>query len=166
MSVSPPCRAATFALIVIDADDIMAHLSEANSGYKTDIARTDDSDLNLFWHSLMGALSFWEVSLDSRVFCLAFRVPSDEKLRTGVIWMFRRCPDRVRLEGMAPRMADDGPGTGTPHAPLGGLSTSGSETTLAEALTTLRKRKWVLILAVLLGFAIWLLEGFLSAPPL
>ncbi|RXH56009.1 GumC family protein [Granulicella sibirica] len=50
-------------------------------------------------------------------------------------------------------MADDGPGTGTPHAPLGGLSTSGSETTLAEALTTLRKRKWVLILAVLIGFA-------------
>ena len=54
-------------------------------------------------------------------------------------------------------MADEVPSTGTPHAPTGGFSSTGSETSLSEALTTLRKRKWVLVLAVILGFSygIW-----------
>jgi succinoglycan biosynthesis transport protein ExoP len=43
--------------------------------------------------------------------------------------------------------------TGVPHTPAGGFATAAAETTLSDALMTLRKRKWVLVVAVILGMA-------------
>src|SRR6202044_1787772 len=45
------------------------------------------------------------------------------------------------------------PVTGVPETNLSGFSTTVTDTTLSEALIVLRKRRWVLIIAVLLGLA-------------
>jgi succinoglycan biosynthesis transport protein ExoP len=45
------------------------------------------------------------------------------------------------------------PGVGTPENDISGFSAAVADTTLSEALITLRKRRWVLITAVLLGLA-------------
>ena len=42
---------------------------------------------------------------------------------------------------------------GVPDATQSGFSTTVTDTTLSEALIVLRKRRWVLIIAVLLGLA-------------
>ena len=55
---------------------------------------------------------------------------------------------------MAPHTTDTTSPTGIPHAPGASFSTTSSETSLSDALVTLRKRKWVLVLAVLLGVAV------------
>src|ERR1700751_720588 len=45
------------------------------------------------------------------------------------------------------------PATGLPETNQSGFSTTVTDTTLSEALIVLRKRRWVLIIAVLLGLA-------------
>src|ERR1700744_5713553 len=45
------------------------------------------------------------------------------------------------------------PVTGVPETNQSGFSTTVTDTTLSEALIVLRKRRWVLIIAVLLGLA-------------
>src|SRR3984885_3029729 len=45
------------------------------------------------------------------------------------------------------------PLVGVPETNLSGFSTTVTDTTLSEALIVLRKRRWVLIIAVLLGLA-------------
>ncbi len=52
------------------------------------------------------------------------------------------------------------PVTGAPETPQAGFSATVTDTTLSEALITLRKRRWILIIAVLLGllYGIWKAE--------
>ena len=57
-----------------------------------------------------------------------------------------------RLEGMGPENTQSPPTAGARTA-AGRVCYDGTDTSLSEALTTLRKRRWVLILAVLLGLA-------------
>ena len=69
-------------LVVIDTDNVVSHLSKANSGYETNIARPDDGDLYLFWHSLMSTLSFWRVSFESKgISCIL----NDRKLKRRLL---------------------------------------------------------------------------------
>lgn len=57
---------------------------------------------------------------------------------------------------MAPHTTENPSPTGVPHAPGASFSTANTETSLSEALLTLRKRKWVLILAFILGVVLGL----------
>lgn len=63
-----------------------------------------------------------------------------------------------RLDRMALQNAQ-APATGAPEPPPMGFSTTVTDTTMSEAIITLRKRRWVIIIAVLLG----LLYGIYSA---
>jgi succinoglycan biosynthesis transport protein ExoP len=54
---------------------------------------------------------------------------------------------------MAPQTIDNASATGVSTAPASSFSATGSDTSLSDAILTLRKRKWVLVLAALLGMA-------------
>ena len=41
-------RGRDFALVIVDADDVVAHLSEADSGDQADIAGTDNGNIERF----------------------------------------------------------------------------------------------------------------------
>lgn len=42
-----------FALVIIDTNDVMAHLSETDGSHQADVPRSDNGNLNVFIHSLM-----------------------------------------------------------------------------------------------------------------
>ena len=52
---------------------------------------------------------------------------------------------------MGPHIAQTPPSTGTPDSPTPAFSTVVTDTTLSEALITLRKRRWIVIACILLG---------------
>jgi polysaccharide biosynthesis transport protein len=64
---------------------------------------------------------------------------------------------------MSPEQTQTLPGSGLPEHSPASFSTTLTDTTLSEALITLRKRRWVLIVAVLLGLAYGLYKA-LSQP--
>jgi succinoglycan biosynthesis transport protein ExoP len=64
---------------------------------------------------------------------------------------------------MRPEQSQNPAGPGFPEVTPGGVSTTIADTTLSEALITLRKRRWVLIVAVLLGLAYGIFKA-LSQP--
>ena len=55
------------------------------------------------------------------------------------------------------------PSAGAPIQRQAGFTTTATDTTLSEAIITLRKRRWVLIIAVLLGHGVWHLPGGVAA---
>src|ERR1700743_412723 len=63
-----------------------------------------------------------------------------------------RTPHSGRLTEMGSQNTPPPP-SGVPDATQSGFSTTVTDTTLSEALIVLRKRRWVLIIAVLLGLA-------------
>ncbi len=64
---------------------------------------------------------------------------------------------------MSPEQTQTPPGSGLPENHPAGFSTTLTDTTLSEALITLRKRRWVLIIAFILGVAYGLYKA-LSQP--
>ncbi len=54
-----------FALVIVDADDVVTHLSEADGGDEADISRSDDGNFDVFTHRC--AVSFLIVE-DNRMF--------------------------------------------------------------------------------------------------
>ncbi len=46
-----------FALVIVDADDVVAHLSKADGGDQADVPRSDYGNLNVFTHRLVSMSS-------------------------------------------------------------------------------------------------------------
>ena len=130
------------ALVIVDTDDLVAHLCETNGGNKTNISRTDHCNWNRFAHSLWGVHSCSPDFQDIRTRCFLGeqqRVTSNHHSLSDVTL--------GRLTGMGPENAQTPPSMGgaSETTPTPAFSTAVTDTTLSEALITLRKRRWVVM---------------------